>query len=140
MFLDITFHIRFEGNGRNAQVTLSLLEAFAGLGPAQGPRVDVPLSAAVSGSFDGVKRRVDKVPTVLAHCKRNGSRVTDWNDGQLAENRRLARKDLWQASENRIAQDPPHQGSCCSDPPKSCLNTSEDVKIYLTYLNTSKFI
>ena len=41
--------------------------------------------------------------------------LTDW----------LARKDLWQASENRLAQDPPHQGSCCADLPKSCLNTSK---------------
>ncbi len=52
MFLDITLHLRFEGNGRNAQITFSLLEAFAG--PAQGPRVDVPPSAAVSGSLAGV--------------------------------------------------------------------------------------
>jgi hypothetical protein len=41
--------------------------------------------------------------------------LTDW----------LAQKDLWQASENRLAQDPPHQGSCCADLPKSCLNTSK---------------
>ena len=81
MFLDITTHIRFEGNDRNAQVSFSLLEA-------QSPRVDVPPSAAVSGSLAGVKRRVDTVPSVLAHCKRNGSSVTDWNDGQLAKNRR----------------------------------------------------
>jgi len=120
MFLDITTHIRFEGNDRNAQVSFSLLEA-------QSPRVDVPPSAAVSGSLAGVKRRVDTVPSVLAHCKRNGSSVTDWNDGQLAKNRRVARKDLWQASENRLAQDPPHQGSCCADLPKSYLNISKDV-------------
>ena len=88
MFLDINTHIRFEGNDRNAQVSFSLLEA-------QSPRVDVPPSAAVSGSLAGVKRRVDTVPSVLAHCKRNGSSVTDGNDGQLAKNRRLARKDLW---------------------------------------------
>lgn len=130
MFLDINTHIRFEGNDRNAQVSFSNLEAFAG--PAQSPRVDVPPSAAVSGSLAGVKRRVDKVPSVLAHCKRNGSSVTDGNDGQLAKNRRLARKDLWQASENRLAQDPPHQGSCCADLPKSCQNR--------TYLNTSKSV
>ncbi len=43
MFLDITPYIRFEGNGRNAQVTFSLLEEFAG--PAQGLRGDLPLSA-----------------------------------------------------------------------------------------------
>ena len=86
MFLDINTHIRFEGNDRNAQVSFSNLEAFAG--PAQSPRVDVPPSAAVSGSLAGVKRRVDKVPSVLAHCKRNGSSVTEWNDGQLAKNRR----------------------------------------------------
>ena len=66
MYLDITTHIRFEGNGSNAQVSFSLLEAFAG--PAQGPRVDVPpsVAAGVSGSLAGVKRRVDKVPSVLA--------------------------------------------------------------------------
>ena len=109
MFLDINTHIRFEGNDRNAQVSFSNLEAFAE--PAPSPRVDVPPSAAVSRSLAGVKRRVD---SVLAHCKRNGSSVTDWNDGQLAKNIRLARKDLWQASENRLAQDPPHQGSCCA--------------------------
>ncbi len=86
MFLDITTHIRFEGNGRTAQVSFSLLEAFAG--PSQGQRVDVPTSAAVSGSLAGVKRHVDKVPSVLSHCKRNDSCVTDWNDGQLAKNRR----------------------------------------------------
>jgi hypothetical protein len=83
MFLDITTHIQFEGNDRNAQVSFSLLEAFAG--PAQSPRVDVPPSAAVSASLAGVKRRVDTVPSVLAHCKRNGSSVTEWNDGQLAK-------------------------------------------------------
>ena len=85
MFLDINTHIRFEGNDRNAQVFFSLLEAFAG--PAQSPRVDVPPSAAVSGSLAGVKRRVDKVPSVLAHCKRNGSRVTNRNHRQLTQNR-----------------------------------------------------
>ena len=62
MFLDINTHIRFEGNDRNAQVSFSNLEAFAG--PAQSPRVDVPPSAAVSGSLAGVKRRVDTVPSV----------------------------------------------------------------------------
>ncbi len=74
MFIDITTHIWFEGNGSNAQVSFLLLEAFAG--PAQGPRVDVPPSAAVSGSLagQGVKRRVDKVPSVLANCNRNGAR------------------------------------------------------------------
>ncbi len=73
MFLDITTHIRFEGaegNGRNAQVTFSLLEAF--VGPAQGPSVDVPPSAAVSGSLVGVKRRVDKVTF------RFGALQTEW--------------------------------------------------------------
>jgi hypothetical protein len=43
MFLDNILNFRIEGN---AQVTFSLLEVFAG--PAQGPRADVPPSAAVS--------------------------------------------------------------------------------------------
>ena len=83
MFLDITTHIRFEGNDRNAQVSFSNLEAFAG--PAQSPRVDVPPSAAVSGSLAGVKRRVDTVPSVLANCKQNDSSANEWNDLQLAK-------------------------------------------------------
>ncbi len=41
--------------------------------------------------------------------------LTDW----------LARKVLWQASENRLALDPPHQGSRSADLPKPCLNTSK---------------
>ena len=60
------------------------LEAFAG--PAQGPSVDIPPSAAVSGPLSGVKRSIDKVPCVLAHGKRNGARITDRNHRQLAQN------------------------------------------------------
>ena len=82
MVLDFLFKVL---SRRRPAGRVLLLEAFAG--PAQGPRVDVPPSAAVSGSLAGVKRRGDKVPSVLAHCKRYGnygSRVTDWNDGQLS--------------------------------------------------------
>jgi hypothetical protein len=44
------------------QVVFPLLEAFAG--PAQGPCVDAPPSAAVSLSLFGVKCHVDKILAV----------------------------------------------------------------------------
>ncbi len=87
----------------NPQVAFSLLEAFAG--PAQGQRVDVP-SAAVSFKLAGVKRRVDKVASILAHCKRNCARVTGGLVG--------VPDVLWQARENRLVQEPPHPGMATS--------------------------
>ena len=53
--------------------------------------------------------------------------LTDW----------LARKVLWQASENRLALDPPHQGSRSADLPKPCLNTTKYLS-FKTRLNVSK--
>ena len=51
--------------------------------------------------------------------------LTDW----------LARKVLWQASENRLELDPPHQGSRSADLPKPCL-----MHLNIFHLNTSKCV
>ena len=56
--------------------------------------------------------------------------LTDWQHW-------LARKVLWQASENRLALDPPHQGSRSADLPKPCLNTTKYLS-FKTRLNVSK--
>ena len=53
--------------------------------------------------------------------------LTDW----------LARKVLWQASENRLALYPPHQGSRSADLPEPCQITSKYLS-FKTRLNVPK--
>jgi hypothetical protein len=51
--------------GDSKQFPSLLLEGFAR--PAQGPRIDVPPSAAVSRSLSGIKCRADKVLCMTVH-------------------------------------------------------------------------
>ena len=62
---------------------VSFLAAFTR--PAQGPRVDIPPAASVTGTLLGIKCCINKVLRVLPHGIWNRSCIANRNDGQLPE-------------------------------------------------------
>jgi hypothetical protein len=82
MYLDCRFKI-----GRTRDKAFSFLAAFAR--PAQGPRVDIPPPASVTGPLSGIECSPDKTLRVLTHASAvwNRSCVSNWYDRQLSENR-----------------------------------------------------
>ena len=62
----------------------SFLAAFAR--PAQGPRIDIPPPATVTGSLPCIECSADKILRVLSHGIWNRSCIANWNDGQLSKN------------------------------------------------------
>ena len=62
---------------------VSFLAAFTR--PAQGPRVDIPPAASVTGTLLGIKCCSNKVLRVLPHGIWNRSSIANRNDGQLPE-------------------------------------------------------
>ncbi len=77
-------YCRFIAGRKSGWVQVSsFLAAF--VGPAQGPRIDVPPPTTVTGSLPCIEGCTDKVCRVLPHGIWNRSCITNWNDRQLSK-------------------------------------------------------